>query len=350
MARGPRPDELDAGAVLSGGVPAGHGRQAAHGRRPRRHEALRRARRGGPGRAVCGGQAGAGRAADRGGPVHGLPGRAAVHPGRQGHGDPGRGSVLVQERSAVPGADPPGHLRRRAAPRLRLPPPTDDARGVVRRRHLRPRLPQGQARPGHLPHRRPGARRRPRRLFRGRGRLQRGAGGQGRQHGGAGGGPSGRPGPAGRGRRRPGRADPRRRLGGRPGRGSPGGAAGGRRAAPAAHRAAAERLDAGLRRLRPRPPGAAGGAVRGRQRLLRDPRGPARGLRRRGPLPGHLRRRPLQPGPDRHRRAHGRERGPGQRPQLAAAPLPHRERALVRRRVGRGAGAPAGAGPAPAAP
>ena len=47
----------------------------------------------------------------------------------------------------------------------------------------------------------------------------------------------------------------------------------------AAHRAAAERLDAGLRRLRPRAPGAAGGAVRARQRLLRDPRRPARGRR-----------------------------------------------------------------------
>ena len=128
--------------------------------------------------------------------------------------------------------------------------------GAVRRRHLRPGLPQGQARPGHLPHRRPGARRPTHRLPRGRGRLQRGPGGQGWQHGGAWGGPPGRPRPAGRGGRRPGRAQPGRRLPAGPGRGSPGGAAGGGGAAPAAHRAAAERLDAGLRRLRPRPPGA----------------------------------------------------------------------------------------------
>ena len=90
--------------------------------------------------------------------------------------------------------------------------------------------------------------------------------------------------------------------------------------------------------------------MRGRQRLLRDPRRPARGRSGRGPLPGHLRGRPLQPGRDRDRRAHGRERGPGQRPQLAAAAVPGRRRALVRRRGSRGAGAPAGAGPAPGHP
>ena len=71
----------------------------------------------------------------------------------------------------------------------------------------------------------------------------------------------------------------------------------------AAHRAAAERVDAGLRRLRPRPPGAAGGAVRAGQRVLRHPRRPARGRGRRRPLPGHLRRRPVQPGRHRGRRA-----------------------------------------------
>ena len=56
-----------------------------------------------------------------------------------------------------------------------------------------------------------------------------------------------------------------------------------------------ERLGAGLRRLRPAGRAAPGGAVHPRQRLLRHPRGRARGGRRCRPLPGHLRRRLLQP-------------------------------------------------------
>ena len=98
-----------------------------------------------------------------------------------------------------------------------------------------------------------------------------------------------------RGGRRPGGDDAGRRVPAGAGRGPAGGAAGGRGDPAPAHRATAERLDAGLRRLRPRPSGAARGAVRAGQRLLRDPRRPARGRGRRRPLPGHLRRRPLQP-------------------------------------------------------
>src|SRR4029453_488933 len=60
----------DARAVNSGGVPAGHGGQAAHGRGAGGAGVLRGGRRGGPGRAVRGGQAGAGHPADRGGPVY----------------------------------------------------------------------------------------------------------------------------------------------------------------------------------------------------------------------------------------------------------------------------------------
>ena len=47
---------------------------------------------------------------------------------------------------------------------------------------------------------------------------------------------------------------------------------------------------------------------------------------RRRQLPGHLRGRPLQPAGQRSRRPAGGERGPGQRPQLAAAAIPDRRR------------------------
>ena len=278
VARGPRPDQLDARAVHPGGVPAGHGGQAAHGRGPRGPGALRRARRGGPGRAV-----------------RAQPSRSRcvrlIEEGRfMAFPDALRFILAVKGAGIRVAAASSSKNAELFLERIRLDTFAAEQRldydfigpgmtlaGAVRRRHLRPRLPQGQARPGHLPHRRPGTRGPPGRLLRGRGRQQWGGGGQGRRHGGAGGGPPRRPGPARRGRRRPGRAHPGRRLAGGAGRGSPGGAAGRGGAAPAAHRAAAERLDAGLRRLRPRPPGAAGGAVRGRQRLLRDPRCPARG-------------------------------------------------------------------------
>ena len=62
-----------------------------------------------------------------------------------------------------------------------------------------------------------------------------------------------------------------------------------------------ERLDAGLRRLRPPGRAAPGGAVHPRQRLLRHPRSRARGGRRRRPLPRDLCRRGLR-SPARSRR------------------------------------------------
>ena len=87
--------------------------------------------------------------------------------------------------------------------------------------------------------------------------------------------------------------------------------------------------------------------MRAGQRLLRDPGRPPGGRSRRDQLPGDLRRRPLQSGRDRDGRAHGRERGPGQRPQLAAAEVPGRRRGVVRRPAGRRPGAPLRAGHAP---
>src|SRR4029453_268172 len=87
-------------------------------------------------------------------------------------------------------------------------------------------------------------------------------------------------------------------------------------------RSAHEPLGAGLRRLRPAHRGAAGGAVRPRQRLPGHPRGRARGGRRRRPLPRHLHRRLLQPPGQPGRRPRGGERGPGQHAQLAARDRP----------------------------
>ena len=78
-----------------------------------------------------------------------------------------------------------------------------------------------------------------------------------------------------------------------------------------------------------------------------SPGAPCPRLSRRGQLPGDLRRRALQPAGHRDRRAQGRERGPGERAQLAAARLPGRRRAVVRRPAGRRPRAPPGAGHAP---
>src|SRR6476469_237527 len=61
------------------------------------------------------------------------------------------GRVVVEERQALPGTDPPGPVRRGAADRVRLRPRGHDARRGVRCRHLRPRLPPGQAPSGDLP-------------------------------------------------------------------------------------------------------------------------------------------------------------------------------------------------------
>ena len=94
-----------------------------------------------------------------------------------------------------------------------------------------------------------------------------------------------------------------------------------------------ERMDAGLRRLRPRTARAAGGAVCAGQRLLRDSWRAARGESRRRQLPGHLRGRPLQPAGQRSRRPSGGERGPGQRPQLAATAISDLRRWSVVRRA-----------------
>ena len=76
--------------------------------------------------------------------------------------------------------------------------------------------------------------------------------------------------------------------------------------------------------------GLARGAMRAGQRVLRYPWRPARGQGRRRQLPGHLCGRPLQPADQRGRRSAGGERGPGQRPQLAAAAIPDRRRSVVR--------------------
>ena len=47
-------------------------------------------------------------------PVHGFPGCAAVHPCRQGQRTSCGCGVVVEERQALPRADPLGHFRRRA--------------------------------------------------------------------------------------------------------------------------------------------------------------------------------------------------------------------------------------------
>ena len=90
---------------------------------------------------------------------------------------------------------------------------------------------------------------------------------------------------------------------------------------------AEQQLGVGLRGLRSRPGGAAGGAVHPRQRLLRHAGRGARGPRRRRALPGHLRRRLLRPPGHRGRRANGRERGHRERAELAAADVPDRQTA-----------------------
>ena len=82
--------------------------------------------------------------------------------------------------------------------------------------------------------------------------------------------------------------------------------------------------------------GPARDAVRAGQRVFRDPWRASRSAGRRCQLPGHIRRRPLQPAGQRRRWPSGRERGPGQRPQLAAAAVPDRRRSMVRPPAGRG--------------
>jgi beta-phosphoglucomutase-like phosphatase (HAD superfamily) len=117
--------------------------------------------------------------------------------------------------------------------------------------------------------------------------------------------------------RRPGGDHLGRHLGAGAERGPAGRTRTGRRDPPPAHGAAAGHLDAGVPRLRPRPSGATQGALLAGQRVLRHPGCPARGQGRRRQLPGHLRRRPVQPAGQRRRRTPGRERGPGEPPELA---------------------------------
>ena len=284
------------------------------------------------------GQAGARRQAHRGGPVHGLPRRAAVHPGRQGQ-------LGIRVAAASSSKNAKLFLERirldtfAAEQRLDY----DFIRDGMTLQELFDAdisgrdFPRGKPDPAIFLTAAAELGVAPGRLLRGRGRHQRDPGRQGGRDGGARGGPPGRPGPAAGGGRRPGRDHPGRRLPAGAGRGAARGAAGRRRDPAAAHRAAAERLDAGLRRLRPRPPGAAGGAVRASATATSSPAAPC-------PRPrptGSTTRAPTSPasttGPShRGRRAHGRERGPGQRAQLAAAAVPDRRRAVVRRRAGRG--------------
>lgn len=89
-------------------------------------------------------------------------------------------------------------------------------------------------------------------------------------------------------------------------------------------------MDLGIRGIRPRRRAVARIVVHARQRLLRHPRCCAREQGGPGALPGHLRRRDLQPPGIRCGGATGGERGPGEPPQLAAPAVP----SSFRRRIG----------------
>ncbi len=103
-------------------------------------------------------QAGDGHRAHRGREFTAYPDALRFVLGDQGRRDPDRGRVVVEERRAVPAADPAGRVRRGAGPQLRLRHGGADPARLLRRRHLGPRLPAGQAASRDLPHRRPGAR------------------------------------------------------------------------------------------------------------------------------------------------------------------------------------------------
>ena len=111
---------LVARALHAAGLPAGHVRQAALQRRAGGARVLRacptpRARS----NAVRRPQADDGDRAHRGGRVHRLPRRAALHHRGQGRRDPRRRGFVLQERRAVPAQDPPRHVRAGERARVR---------------------------------------------------------------------------------------------------------------------------------------------------------------------------------------------------------------------------------------
>ncbi len=84
-----------------------------------------------------------------------------------------------------------------------------------------------------------------------------------------------------------------------------------------------------------------------RQRLLRHEGRGTRGPRRRGALPGHIRRGLLRPPGHRGRRANGRERRHREHAELAAADVQDRRRRVVRPSPARPSRLPAGPRPTP---
>ena len=128
--------------------------QAAPGRRSRGARVFPRTRRrgGASPTSVRRAKAGDGRAADRGGRFHRVPGCTAIHHCRQGCGVAGGRRLLVEERRPVSAPDPTRYVRRGTGHLVGHASPGVDAARLLRRRRFRTGLRARKAGPGDVPH------------------------------------------------------------------------------------------------------------------------------------------------------------------------------------------------------